>query len=440
MEDRLNYNFPCAEQAASVPGIEKSFHTAVTVSQNIAGSSVQLHVPAIANSFIDTSEFYVRVTVQVVNVDGTPIPTLSLDGVDNPGLDVFPLGGFLNNLWSQCNVRLNGHPLPPTSDYPYVAQLLGLLGTSPSVREHILTPLSGGVRDSERRSLIGSDELSMYVSAMQTIQGSQELVLYGRIQSDFLVSLAQLLPDNVDLDIELTRGRDSFALGSTSPDAEYRIKLNTVTLFVKRIEFNSPGQKILRSAVDSGVLLKYNRYQSRVMFVPKDSKTFNWGNIFSSGALPRRVFFFLVDQSSYSGAINRRPTFCEPARVSEVRFMVDGRDVMPEPYRPDFVPMGGGGVSIASDVKSAVLGLNSVMGSFHRHAEDSLVIGTAEMLTGAMIYATNLDHVSSNQPKQGSLDISATFKTNAHRSYTALCIGEFDQCVKIAQNGEVYLV
>lgn len=434
MEDRLNYKFLCGNESDDVPGVEGSFYTCNTVSQNIDGSSVKLHIPPLPNHFMDTSEFYIKVALQVTKPDGTYLPVMD-DPPTGANIDVFPLAGFLNNLWSQCNIRLNGQPLPAGNDYPYIAQLFGILGTSKSVREKVLQTLSGGMLDPGHGSVITPSDASLNISAIDSIAGSRELILYGRIHSDFLVTLAQLLPDNVELDIELIRGRDSFALGSANPNADFRIKLNAVTLFVKRVEFNKAAQNVLRPIVDNGVHLKYLRYQSRVMFVSKDSSTFNWGNVFSGGPLPKRVFFFLVDQSSYSGSIDRRPTYCETAGLNELRFLVDGRDLMPEPYRPDFIDD-----IVGSDVKGPLLGLNSVIGVFHNQSDSQAATGDLDMLQGVMIYAANLHHSVSNKQKLGSLDVSVSFQTPTPRSYTAICIGEFNQCLKITKDRDVYII
>lgn len=438
MTDKLNYTFACGGEQVDEPGVDKTYYSTVTVSQNIDGSSVQLHVPPVPNHFLDTSEFYIRVALQVVNRDGTYIGGASEVAAD-AWHDVFPLGGFLNNLWSQCNIRLNGVPLPPTTDYPYVAQLVDLLGTKQSLRDNLLNKISGGVVDTDVTSLITEEQAQMYTMKSLSISGSKETVLYGRIQSGFLLSLAQLLPDNVELDIELTRGKDSFALGSANPAADYRIKLNSLTLFVKRVEFNNSAHNILRSVMAKDIHLKYQRFHSRVMYVPRDSRTFTWGNLFA-GVLPRRAFFMLVDQSSYSGAINRRGTYCEAANVSEVRFLVDGRDILPEPYRPKIETIGDQ-VSMDSDVSCVILGLHSVMGSFFKRDLDGPSIGVGDMQSGLLIYPVLLPRHQANQSSPpGSMDISVTFNANTLRSYTAICIGEFDQCIKVTPAREITLV
>ena len=241
--DRLNYKFMCGSDEE--PDVERAYYSAVTVSQNIEGSSVHLHVPAIQNNFMDTSEFYIRVAVQVLRPDGGRIGKIG-ENAEEPGLDVFPLNGFLSNLWSQCNVRVNGCSLPPVTNYPYVAQLYNVLASSLDVRENVLQPLSLGITDGADESLISKDSVTRNIASMSRIEGSKEVVLYGRVHSDFLQSLAQLLPDSLDLDIELVRGRDSFALGSANPDADYRIRINSVTLFVIRVVFNSPALAFLR--------------------------------------------------------------------------------------------------------------------------------------------------------------------------------------------------
>ena len=439
MNDKLNYGFTCGDAGADEkPGVDKAYYSAITVTQNTNGSNVLLHVPPIPNQFLDPNEFYIRVAVQIVNADGTNIPSVG----GEPGVDVFPLTGFLNNLWSQVSVRLNGTVLPPTTDYPYVALLLSLLGTSSQAMDTAVRPLSYGIQDNDATSVITQEQSQNYPLAMAAIADSKEFVLYGRLHCGFLVTLAQLIPDTMSLDIELTRSRDTFPLGSANPNAEYRIKLNSFTLFTKRIEFNDKAHKVLRSLLSrEQAFLKYQRYQSRVMYVPKDSRTFNWGNVFSGSSLPKRIFFMLVDQSSYSGAINRRPTFCETADVGEVRFLVDGRDILPEPYRPRFFKVGDSDkISRSSDIKSVILGLQIACGNYFEPVKQWPGMSTMEMIYGSMIYASRLPNYERDGAAAGTLDIAVVFNTNAHRSYTAICIGEFDQCLKISPNLDVSIL
>ena len=428
--DRLNYKFKCGNQED--PDVERAYYSAVTVNQNVEGG-VNLHVPAIQDSFLDTSEFYYKVAVQIVKPDGGKIP----DGTEpegKPQLDVFLPGGFLNNLWESCSVRLNGHPLKLVTSYPYVAQLLGVLSSSKAAREDVLGPLSGGIASSERTSLIAAADLNdkeNFIS-LATIAGSREVVLYGRIYSDFLQTLAQLLPDTVNLDIELTRGRDSFALGSPNPDAAYKIKINSVTLFAKRVEFNKPAMKILRDAMGpDDYYLKYQQYDSRLMWVAKGSSTFNWSSVFPTTRLPKRVFFFLVDQSSFSGAINRLPTFCQVDDVAEVRFQVDGRDVLPEPFKL---------TDILYSVKPILVGLNTVTGGMFDNSTSAGLISEKDVTHGLAIYAANLPHAQSNSPRLGHFDLDVTFNSGTKRALTAICVGEFDQCIKISHGRDIHML
>ena len=164
------------------------------------------------------------------------------------------------------------------------------------------------------------------------------------------------------------------------------------------------------------------------MFGGRGSRTFTWGNVFSSGLLPKRVFFFLVDQSSYSGAINRRPTFCEPANVSELKFQVDGRDLLPESFKPSLSQMENDGpLSFNSNVNPLVLGLNMVMNGLFKQSATAGILGELDVKSGLLIYAANLHHAQSNSPRHGSFDVHVTFRKATLRAYTAICIGEFDQ-------------
>lgn len=426
MSERLNYHF---NVDPDVPGQLEEYTQSITIDNGLKGSSnnIRFTVPPHDTDCTDGSEMDLELVFNVTDEDGT-----ALDDSD----DVFLCNGAFGNFFSQINVSLNGHPLPPVTEAAYTAFLVDRLGSSKAYRKSVLYPLGFTGKSLETHSAItGLNQIS-YGDNKKKVANSKDVRLSGRIASDFLATCAHLIPNKVAMELSLIRNRDSFILGSSEAKKSYKINLKECTLGVKRVRLNPAGQELLEKSLATSGHLKYQRLSTRVQTVSLGSQSFRWNNIFHSSQLPSRVFVGLVNQKSYMGQLDYYPMFFESANVSSVRFLVDGREILPKPYQPKFkyVTRGDGGRALDHDnceVSSPMRGLSKALGTFSNRAT-TVGLTEFEWLAGLSVYAATLPAYGGMETPKGCLDVVIDFSPHiGPGSYVCLVMGEFDKVLEI---------
>ena len=293
--------------------------------------------------------------------------------------------------------------------------------------------------DSSETSLIKEADVEKNIGAMISIEGSKPLTLYSKLHVDALSTMAQLIPPNVEIAIELQRNRDNFALGSPDAAGDYRIKIEEATLYYRVIEFNTPAMTILNDTLSQDAFMRYRRMATSTSYIPSGTLVHKWTDVMNGGALPRRLFVMFVDQRSYAGELNRRPTFCGAAAVRELKVQINGRDELVNPFSPKFeVDSRSGAVLEGSDVKDLLLGLHTITGAFFNSADATPSIGENDLLRGLMIYGVELSNSEATAPSFGCLDIITSFETPGPRQpAVAVLITEADQVLRVVGGKEL---
>lgn len=428
MGSRLKYHFSDTESQAD---IQSSLHQRYTLDKGINTSRVaHFLVDAQDETFVDLSQCYLKTIFEVRKGDGEPLPANST---------VFLTPQYGSNLWREVAIHLNNTQLPPGNDYPYTALFIDVLGAAPDFREFVTGPLAGwsdtAFGSSNVASILERDPGS-YDAGKSMIAGSNKITVYDRIHNDFLMSCSQLLPNRMQLGITLTRGKDSFVLGRQPGDKEeYVISIVSVSLFVKRVTLNQSARMLINNSLSSGGKLHYQRLQTIAYPCGKDSKTWTWHNCFNNIA-PRRVFLAFVTQMAYFGSWDRISGYLETADVATVRFCLDGREIMAEPYTSNFKYEKGVIDKGKSDATSPFAGLNRVVDAF---ASPRSLVGVSYdcFLNGFTIFAVDLDHADGLGPVSGSLDIHVEFAHLTKEPYMALVMGEYPKTLVFDTNRQI---
>lgn len=426
---RLKYHFSEAESQADV---QSSLHQRYTLDRGINTSRVaHFIVEGHEEALIDLTQCYLKTVFEVRKGNGEALTA-------NPTVFLTPQYG--SNLWSQASVYLNNTQLASGNDYPYTALFIDMLGACPDFRVFVTSPLSGWSDSSYGTSSLPVQldrDPTTYDESKTLLGGSKKITVYDRIHSDFLMSCSQLIPNRMQLSLTLTRGKDSFVLGRSPGDTEeYVINIVSVSLFVKRVYLNSSARAIVNSSLGSGGKLHYQRLNTIAYPCPKDSKTWTWHNCFNNIA-PRRVFMAFVTQMAYFGGWDRVSSFLESADVQTVRFCLDGKEIMAEPYSTDFQYDKEGVINVRkSDGKSAFAGLNRVVDAF---SSPRSLVGVSYdcFLNGFTLFAVDLDHADSLGPVSGSLDIHVEFAHLTKEPYMVLVMGEYPKTISFDTNRQV---
>jgi hypothetical protein len=215
------------------------------------------------------------------------------------------------------------------------------------------------------------------------------------------------------------------------------IEIESVSLFVKRVILNPAARALLSQSLSSGGKLHYQRLHTIAFPCAQGSRTWTWHNCFNNIA-PRRVFVALVTQEAYFGSWRYGSTYLESSRISRVRFCLDGREIMPEPYETTFAYAPDGMVDPkATDAKSAFAGITRVMNNFGTPTSRA-GINYANYINGSTLFGVDLDHADALGPVLGSLDIHMEFSEGAAPApMMVLVMGEYPKTVVLDGNRQV---
>ena len=165
-------------------------------------------------------------------------------------------------------------------------------------------------------------------------------------------------------------------------------------------------------------------------------QTWNWRNCFNNRA-PHRAFVALVTQEAYHGSLARTPTFLESANISSVRFALDGREIMAEPYQTSFAYDNKGVIDTTeTEARSAFHGLSNTMGvitSVRHH----FGINYENFIDGATVFAVDLGNSSTTEVASGSFDVSISFAKACEEPYMVLVMGEFPKILSFDANRNI---
>ena len=136
----------------------------------------------------------------------------------------------------------------------------------------------------------------------------------------------------------------------------------------------------------------------------------------------------MVTQEAYFGSYSRLSTFLESAGVSRVRFCLDGREIMAEPYTTKWKYDSNAVDWENSDAKSPYTGLNQALNVFAAPRQH-VGIPYTDYLNGSTVYGVSLDHAEGSATVPGSLDVHVEFATPLVEPLMILCLGEYPKSI-----------
>ena len=462
MDCKLQYHF---ETDSESMGVERVIEQRYTVDRGIDSSrSATFIVEGHPDSFIDLGKCFIETKFRVVKENGD-----ELDEKDN----VFPTEKYGNNMWAQANVSLNNTPLPPGNDYSYTANLIDMLGSSQDSRNYVMGVLAGNNDVYVDSSHVKHAYDAYYGDERLSCSKSRTVTIIDRVHSDFLMSCCQLLPNGMQLGLTLIRNKDSFVLASMGDSTKnnYKIEIESVSLIVRRVIFNSKAHSMIARSLASGGRLNYQKLQTVVYPCAKGSRSWTWHNCFGN-LVPKQAFVMIVSQEAYFGSFARNSAFFESAGVSRVRFCVDGRDVMASPYTMEFkYDVETGKVITWRDVAGSQNVLENLKKDAKDYAEmkkkhetikkmggsDAIVpfaglcrvIGTStnprqflgvnysQFVSGSTVFAVSMGHNGGHEATPGSFDVHIEFGAQTTEPYMVIVTGEFHKVIGFDANRNI---
>ena len=213
---------------------------------------------------------------------------------------------FLNSLFSQCSVTLNGVFITQASDlYQY--------------RSYLETALTYGSDDSashltnsfwylDKGYMLPYDPTfadaknAVFITRLIKIMQSNEVQIYGRLHSDICNEPQYLIP-GVRLQIKLNKARSSFYLMNKTIDSKVTFQFLDVKLFVKRFKEEPDLLSEHNTTLKEGGLARYNLTR-----VELKSFEFSAGFISLSmdnvvlGRIPKSLLITMVKNTDFLGS------------------------------------------------------------------------------------------------------------------------------------------
>lgn len=154
------------------------------------------------------------------------------------------------------------------------------------------------------------------------------------LHADIMQSV-RALPPNIPVKIVLTRNPDAFSIINVN-DEDYRIKLHSLKLYVRKIECDPIVYKDYVSSIQKHpAMIPFTRSIMKKYLIAQNSTNLSLSGVFRDH-IPRQIVMVLVKQTRVDGRRNENPFYFQPFGINYVNLKVDGQNYPPNPYQPDF--------------------------------------------------------------------------------------------------------
>ena len=400
-------------QAMILNGKWVDYHPLHTIEGDVP---IEFNVAGSEEEYIDLSETYLHLEVKIVDDKGADVQDTA---------KIAPANYFLHALFNQVEISLNNKLVTGSvTGYAYRSIIEALLNHGEDAKKtHLQSALFHKDTASKMDSITGDN--AGFVKRKSYMKKTIEM--YGRIHADIFFQNRYLL-NNVNLQIKMVRNRSSFCLIG---EGDFKINILQAILFVRKAKIN-PQVMLAHASILEKSSAKYpiRRVETKVLTITKDLSAYSLDNI-TTGPLPSRIVFGLVESDAYNGVIGKNPFNFQNFNLSRIAFSVDGEII---PYKP-----------IECDY-----GSNKYVRAYH-----SLFTGVDKSVTtngnfierdeypnGYCLYAFDLtpdlcngEHF--NLIKSGNLRINLDFKSALKTPVNGILYLEYQNIIEINKNRQI---
>lgn len=167
------------------------------------------------------------------------------------------------------------------------------------------------------------------------IKNSQVFDFSIPLHADIMQSV-RALPPNIPVKITLTRNPDAFSIISASDNTEYRIKLLSLKLYIRKIETDESVYKDYQISLQKQVaILPFTRTVMKKYLIAQNATNASLASIFRDH-IPRQIVMAIIKQTRVDGRQKENPFNFQPFGLNFVQLKIDGQNFPPNPYQPDF--------------------------------------------------------------------------------------------------------
>ena len=383
---------------------------------------IEFTVSAENSNNIDLANSFLYVRASVTGSDGSDL---------TKDVEIAPECNFLHTLWSQIDVYLNGSLVTQSNNnYPYRAYIKNLLSFGQEAKTSQLSALlwyrnTGGYFDSCTAANTG------YTQRKVLAAESKEIDMMGKLHIDLAFQNRYLL-NGVKVRLRLIRSKDLFCLHGNADQAQNKVSLKEVTLFVRKVKPNPALQLAHVRALQHGTA-KYplRRVEVKSFTVPTGNRSITKENLFL-GQLPTRTVIGVVDNDAYNGVITKSPFHFKHNSINFMTLYRDGVQIPAKPLQPDFTN---------DRFIRSYLHLFSQTGQYYRDTGND--ISREQYKNGCALFAFDLTpqmdsgEVGFELIKHGNIRIEIHFANATARTLTVLIFAEHDNLLEIDRDRNV---
>jgi len=397
------------------------YHPLTTVTD---GSFIEFDVSGSEDDYVDFANTMLHVKAKVTHGNYTDLAADSVVG---------PVNLFLHSLFSQVDISLNSTLITSsTNTYPYRAMIETLLSYGMDAKTSQLTSAlyykdTAGNMD----SVDFEDENAVnkgLAARRRMARKSRVIDMMGRLHADIFFQNRYML-NEMGVKIKLIRSKDTFCLMG---DANYKIKITHVSLFVRKVKV-MPSVFLAHAKAMERETAKYpiRRVVCKSFIIPQNYLDMNHKKLFS-GQLPTRIVIGLVDNRAFNGSRDRNPFNFAHFNLHEIGLYLDGQQQHAlRPTQPNFA------------TGEYIRAYNTIFaGTGKLSADEGLFITRDEYANGYSLYAFDLtadlgedDHFS--LVRQGSVRLALKFSQALEATVTVITYAEFENVIEIDRNRNV---
>lgn len=320
---------------ASVLKSEDIIFNPVTAIDN--SNVIEFNINGASDYYRDLSNIHLRLRVQLLKPDNSAYKE---DKEANPKVDEKKdQPGFVNmalfSVFKSCSVYMNNKLVSHSDNFHYKNYIEKILNFD---KQCIDTKLvnEGFVKDDHGPSFDKVDDTNLGLKARREfVYNSSIYEVMGRLSIDCF-NLSKLFINNIDIKIVFTLESPSFFIMEKSSNGT-KFKLHEAQLVVPHKTINPNILLEHHETLIKGSLAKYGfkRNEIKTYTIASGQRTINLDNVFT-GVLPTNIVIGLVDNSAYTGHVEKNPYYFHNYTVQSIGVFVNGQSIPQTPLTTDF--------------------------------------------------------------------------------------------------------
>ena len=298
----------------------------------------QFHVQADPH-YVQLNKNYLYMRMKIINADGTNLAVAQPAHGDVPAVaaahPVGPINLIGKTLFKQVKVHLNGKLAFDSGDnYAYRSYLETELNYGQEAKK---TQLMAGLYSKDRpyNHLQHENNNIGFQWRQAWFRGSNVVEVMAPIHCDLFMT-ERLLPDNMDLHLELHRNPDAFALMCFHEGVTFKLEIMDMVWYVRKVELLKSVQMGIESAlVRHTAKFPVRRTQVTKLHIAAGRRSTPANTLFN-GQVPRRIVVGFVDSDAYYGNYQKSPFRFQPYNIRRIKITAAGQVYPREPLEMDF--------------------------------------------------------------------------------------------------------